>query len=294
MQELAKNTYYLGTFGTPPIISLYLLRGKTATLIEAGPASISQEVLQALRANGIPFADIRHIVLTHVHIDHAGGAWRLLEHLPKARVYVYEPGAKHVVDPSRLVASAAGIIGELSQAWGEMKPVAEDRVVRVRDADALELGEHRLRVIATTGHAAHHVSLFEEDTRTMFTGDAVGLYYQEFGALWPASPPPSFDLPLALHDLETLASHEPDYILMPHFGPAKDRAIFDRNRETYLAWHRFITTKMKETEDPDRLVSALAEAFPAYRRLLRDPYARRSFWIDVVGFLNYLRKRQAS
>lgn len=293
MQAIAKDIYYLGTFGSPQIISLYLLAGKNATLIDAGPASVSPEVLQTLRQNDVDFNDIRHIVLTHIHLDHAGGAWRLIEQLPHAQVFVFEPGAKHVVDPSRLVASASNIIGELLQAWGEMRPIPQDRVVPIRDGEVLDLGAHALRVIATTGHAPHHISLFEEATRTVFTGDAVGLYYQELGALWPASPPPSFDLQVALQDLETLASLRPDHILMPHYGPAKDRTVFALNREVYLAWKACIEAQSGETEDPDRMVDTLADAFPKYRQIMRNPYAKRSFWIDVVGFLTYLKRQKA-
>ncbi len=286
--------YFLGNFGSPKLISLYLVASKKLCLIESGPSSLTAEILQGLRTTGYQPADVDYIALTHVHLDHAGGAWQMLRSMPRARILAFERAVKHLVEPSKLRVSASEALGELGRLWGPIEPIDPERIMTVGDHETIELGDAELEFIATTGHAPHHMSIIETSTSTLATGDAVGIYYREWNALIPASPPPSFDLEIALRNIEDLRNRRPHHLLMPHYGYTNEsNSIFDLNVRMYHVWRRFLSERLRNAFDPQTLIDELAAEFESYRPVAKDPFRRRMMQVDVEGFSSYLLKQQA-
>jgi glyoxylase-like metal-dependent hydrolase (beta-lactamase superfamily II) len=148
LNRLSDGVYFLGTVGRPQVISTYLVGGGGEfALIEPGPSNAAEETLSLVRGAGVPLESVRCIVATHVHLDHAGGAWKLIESLPNATVVVYKGGGKHIADPKRLSEGAEMVLGPLYRLWGEMKPVPSGRIREVIDGEVIKVGEQRLKVM---------------------------------------------------------------------------------------------------------------------------------------------------
>ncbi|HKG94299.1 MAG TPA: MBL fold metallo-hydrolase, partial [Gemmatimonadaceae bacterium] len=160
--------------GSPRVIASYLIAGDrdALTLVEAGPASTTDTLLAGVRQAGFDPARIERVIVTHIHLDHAGAAGTLVRRLPRARVYVHPVGAPHLVDPSKLMASATRIYGALmGPLWGEMLPVPEERLVVLADGETVDAGGRVLRAHDTPGHANHHLALHDARSGALFTGD---------------------------------------------------------------------------------------------------------------------------
>ncbi len=253
------DTGHFGNPGTIAVFALPLPSGGFA-LVESGPASTRAAVLAGLREAGLDPADLRYLLLTHIHLDHAAAAGSLLEG-GEGRLVVHEVGAPHMVDPSRLMASALRIYGDaLASLWGTMQPVAAERVQAVTGGEALDVGGLRVRVIATPGHASHHVSYLLDDG-TLFTGDSAGVRLSGAPLLRPALPPPDLDLEAwEASALRMLAAH-PERLVLTHFGPVTGRDaaashlrdVPRRNRE----WSEAVLAGMNAGEDDAALVAAM-------------------------------------
>lgn len=206
--------------GAEGLIASYLLPGDDGpTLVEAGPSSTLPVLLDGIRAAGFDPADLRRIVVTHVHLDHAGAAGSLLRHAPGARVHVHPAGLPHLVDPTRLLRSAARIYGSRMDAlWGEVLPVPADRVSCLADGEELPVGGRALRVLFTPGHASHHVALHEPGSGAVFTGDVAGVRLQGSGHVRPPTPPPDVDLVLWRESVGRIRSVRPRRLYLTHFG----------------------------------------------------------------------------
>src|SRR6266568_268531 len=155
--------------------AIYLIDDERKAIVETGTSWDAGRILDAVRSFGLRPADIDALIVSHIHLDHAGGAGFLLEEMSRAQVYVHERGFKHLADPTRLLASAREALGpEESQAFGTMRPIPADRLVAVKEGDRLELGKHALRFLDSPGHAPHELTILDERTRCMYTGDAAG------------------------------------------------------------------------------------------------------------------------
>ena len=224
--------------------------GPAPVLVETGSQTSVPVVLRALDGLGLGPDDLAGIVVTHVHLDHAGGVGDLARAFPRATVYVHPEGARHLVDPSRLVASAARVYGDmLDGVYGRLDPTPAERVQALDDGDEIVVGPGRvLTAVHSPGHARHHLALHDSDTGVLFAGDAVGVRLPDVGVLRPATPPPDFDLDLAVSSLRTFASRRPSKVALAHFG------VLDGDPAQVLA----------EAEDALRDWAAVAEA--AWRR----------------------------
>ncbi|MBM3469919.1 MAG: MBL fold metallo-hydrolase [Armatimonadetes bacterium] len=204
----------------PAAIGVYLLSGDRPALVETGPASTVDAVLEGVRTAGIEPRDLRAVAVTHIHLDHAGAAGTLLRRLPHLDVYVHPVGAPHLVDPSRLITSARRLYGDdLDTLLGEPEPIPGDRVHLLEDGTQIMLGSRRLRSLDTPGHARHHLALLDESSGDLFTGDAAGICLPGARYVLPPTPPPELDVPTWDATLGRLRALRPQRLLLTHFGP---------------------------------------------------------------------------
>ena len=213
MFEVAPGITAIDTYfdGHERYTAAYVLDADEPAIVETGPTTSFDHVVSGLDALGIGREDLAHVVVTHIHLDHAGGVGRIAEHYPRAAIWVHERGARHLADPSRLVASAERIYGPelLASRFGAVESVAPQRLRAVDGGAVIDLGGRTLDVLATPGHAKHHMALVDSATGAVFTGDALGIHPPDAPVLRPATPPPDYDLELAGAEAEDLRRPAP-------------------------------------------------------------------------------------
>lgn len=222
VSEVGSETFQIDTHqsGYQGITAAYLIASPRPCLIETGTATSAPRVIEALATMGLSPEDLATIVVTHIHLDHAGGVGDVAAAFPNAQIFVHERGAKHIVDPSRLVASARRVFGAAMELLGEMKPVAAPRVTPLSGETAIDLGSGRtLTSFDAPGHASHHIGLIDSSSGKLFVGDAAGVYIPETGDIRPATAPPEFDFHLAQATLQKFRERQPQQLLFSHYGP---------------------------------------------------------------------------
>jgi glyoxylase-like metal-dependent hydrolase (beta-lactamase superfamily II) len=198
----------------------YLIEGPRPILIETGSQSSVPALLAALDEHGVAADDLAGVAVTHVHLDHAGGVGDVARAFPKATVYVHEKGARHLIDPERLVRSAAMVYGDLLDGlYGRIDPTPADRIHVLADGEQVEVGPGRtLTTIDSPGHAKHHLALHDSESGILFAGDAVGVRLPDVGVLRPATPPADFDLDQAVTSLHKFEARAPHGVALAHYG----------------------------------------------------------------------------
>jgi glyoxylase-like metal-dependent hydrolase (beta-lactamase superfamily II) len=248
--------------GYDGITAGYLVRGERPCLVETGAARSAGRVVEALASLGVGPDDLGTIVVTHIHLDHAGGVGDLAAAFPRAQVVVHEAGARHLVDPSRLMASAERVFGPvLGELFGLLRPTDAHRIRALSDGDEVDLGGGRtLSSFDSPGHARHHVGLLDSLTGDLYTGDAAGVWTPETGDLRPATPPPEFDLDAALASLERMRDRRPTRLLFSHFGPVTDVGqTLDRSVEELRLWVELVREARHDGLDLDHAVARVRE-----------------------------------
>ncbi len=210
--------------GRPDSIAACVLRsGDGPLLVDPGPASTLPTLREGLAKLGIRESDLSAILLTHIHLDHAGGSGTLARSNPRLKVYVHARGAPHLIDPGKLVNSATRLYGErMNGLWGEIAPVPESRLVVLDGGEILRFGDRRIEVAYTPGHAWHHVSYFDTEARTAYVGDTAGIAGPRLPLVLPVTPPPDFDLEEWLGSIERIRSWNPAELVLTHFGGSGD------------------------------------------------------------------------
>ena len=225
--------------GYDGITAGYLIRGDRPCLVETGTAPSAPVVRDALAALGIGPADLATVVVTHIHLDHAGGAGDIAAMFPAAQIVVHQRGARHLADPSRLMAGARMVYGAaLERLFGVLAPVPAERIVALDDTGTVDLGGgRRLDSHYSPGHAKHHVGLLDSATGDLYVGDAAGVYMPDTGDIRPATPPPDFDLAAALASVRRFAALRPARLLFSHYGPVDQVSeTLDRSAEEINVW----------------------------------------------------------
>jgi glyoxylase-like metal-dependent hydrolase (beta-lactamase superfamily II) len=244
------------------VTSAYLVRAAEPALIETGPQTSADAVTSALAQLGLSAGDLAHIVVTHIHLDHAGGAGTIAERFPSATVWVHERGARHLADPSRLWSSAAQVYGgedRLLDMFGPMEPIDEGRIRSVAEGDRIDLGDRSLDVMYTPGHASHHVSLVDSASGALFTGDALGIHFPDVRVLRPATPPPDIDVELAVDSIERIRARAETALMFSHFGPVREvDELCGIAADRIRVWAGIVRDAMDETDDLDRIAEILA------------------------------------
>jgi glyoxylase-like metal-dependent hydrolase (beta-lactamase superfamily II) len=226
LKELAPGISYLDLnfLGHERIIASAILHGPDGlAIVDPGPSSTLPVLRRGLEAAGMSLGDITSILLTHIHLDHAGAAGTLVKENPRARVYVHADGASHMAAPEKLIASATRLYGgAMDRLWGEINPVPQGSIAVLEGGEELVLGGQRLRVAYTPGHAKHHVSYFSTESGVAFVGDTAGVKPLAGGSVIPPTPPPDIDLESWSDSLTRIGAWNPQALFITHFGPHSD------------------------------------------------------------------------
>ena len=261
---LGNEVYQIDTrmAGYHGITAGYLIRSDCPCLVETGTAPSAPVVTDALATLGVGRDDLAAVVVTHIHLDHAGGVGDIAAMFPGAEVVVHERGARHLADPSRLMTSARMVYGdELDGLFGALAPTPADRIRSVERTGVVDLGGgRRLDSHYSPGHAKHHVGLIDSVSGDLYVGDAAGIYIPETGDQRPATPPPDFDLDVALESLRMFAALQPSRLLFSHYGPvsAVDETL-DRSAEEIQLWVEETRQARRAGLDLDHAVAMVAE-----------------------------------
>jgi len=208
--------------GRPDIIATAILRGADGVaLIDPGPSTTIETLRLSLKHKGIALADVRQLLLTHIHLDHAGATGTLVRENPAIEVVVHERGAPHMADPAKLLASATRLYGEadMQRLWGEFLPVPRSNLRALQGGETLVAGGRELDVAYTPGHASHHVSYFDRASRVAFVGDTAGIRRGPGTYVMPPTPPPDIDLEIWRESEARILAWDPDTLFLTHFGP---------------------------------------------------------------------------
>ncbi|MEO1338497.1 MAG: MBL fold metallo-hydrolase, partial [Myxococcota bacterium] len=209
----------------PQFAAAYLITdGTQAAFVDNCTSRNVPQMLEALRGRGLSTDAVDYVIITHVHLDHAGGTSALLQACPNAKVVAHPRAARHVIDPSKLVSSASAVYGEdeFKRLYGKIEPIAESRVQIMEDEQTLPFGRSRLRFLHTRGHANHHFCIVDESSQSIFTGDAFGLHYPRLQTpgqfAFPSTSPTDFDGPLARDAVQRIVDAKPKRVFPTHFG----------------------------------------------------------------------------
>jgi glyoxylase-like metal-dependent hydrolase (beta-lactamase superfamily II) len=236
----------------------YLVETDSAVaVIEAGNNGSTDRIIKVLESRGRDVSEISHLIVTHVHLDHAGGAGKLMRALPNASLVVHPRGARHMIDPSRLEASARAVYGDgpFDEMYGSLIPVPEDRVIVLEEGEALEVGKRRLEFIDTPGHARHHFCVWDEQTRGWFSGDTFGISYRELDTsggpfIFPTTTPIQFAPSALVASIHRLMERQPENMYLTHFGRVRDVARL--SGDMIEAVERFAEMGLEHEDDDNR------------------------------------------
>jgi glyoxylase-like metal-dependent hydrolase (beta-lactamase superfamily II) len=267
--------------GTPRVIATAVLSGPGGVaLVDPGPSSTLGALAAGLGRAGISMPDVTALLLTHIHLDHAGAAGTLLHEHPKLKVFVHAKGAPHMIDPAKLVASATRLYGDaMDRLWGEVRPVPEHALVVLHGGERLEAGGHALDVAYTPGHASHHVSFLARDARIAFVGDTAGVKVVPDG-------------------LARIEDWSPDTLFLTHFGPsAPAGAHLIELRDRLQMVSRLVRASLaREATDEEREAWFVDECRRELRQRVSDEEARvyevaGRFDLNWRGLARYWRKK---
>jgi len=286
----------LKPLGIENFIASYLLIGNKTMIIETGPTTSIENLLTGLSEIGVGNDDVDYVAVSHIHIDHAGGAGTLLEHLPKARLLVHAKGVPHLIEPEKLWRQTRQVLGEIADMYGEIHPVPEQRIVKATDGMTVELGDGvGLKVLETLGHASHHLSFYENSGRGVFTGDVAGVYIKSLDTVIPTAPPP-FNLEMVLMSLNRLIEVAPEKLYYTHFGVGGDAV---KRLEAYAAqlklWAEVVLEGMENGEDLEAIYERILEDDASTRKatdFIRNHLILRRGVVmqNIEGFAEYFRK----
>ncbi len=290
--------------GYDGITAGYLIRGDRPCLVETGTAPSAPVIRDALAGLGIGPADLATVVVTHIHLDHAGGAGDIAAMFPAADIVVHHRGARHLADPSRLMAGARAVYGAaLERFFGVLSPVPAERIIALEDTGTVDLGGgRRLDSHYSPGHAKHHVGLIDSGSGDLYVGDAAGVYLPDTGDLRPATPPPDFDLEIALASIRKFAALRPSRLMFSHYGPVTPvTETLERSAEEITVWVEETRAARKAGLDLDHAIAMVRDRtnarYAAFRpegdRAIAEKFDRISGTAsNVSGIMHWLDTTQ--
>jgi glyoxylase-like metal-dependent hydrolase (beta-lactamase superfamily II) len=286
--------------GRPRSIAAALLESEGhCAIVDPGPGSTLETLRQQLRARGIGVGDLNAILLTHVHLDHAGATGALARENPHLAAYVHKNGAKHMIDPSKLLASAQRLWpNDLQRLFGETLPVPEENARILDGGETLTLGSRQVEVVYTPGHASHHVSYFDKTEGVAFVGDTTGVRIEGNSYAMPATPPPDIDLGIWDESFAAILERKPSRLFLTHFGysdnPSEHILLFRERLHRWAALaEEILRTAASESAAMDSFMSATKAEISQH---LPDEEAEHYAFsaglnLSFLGLARYLRKR---
>lgn len=279
-------------------IASYVLRGAdSAAVIETGPTCSIPNLLMGLREIGIVNEDVSYVAVSHIHIDHAGGAGTLLQYLPNAKLLVHTKGAPHMINPEKLWKASKQVLGEVAIVYEEIQPIPENRVITPVDGTIIDLGGGvQLKLLETLGHASHHLGFFENAGMGIFQGDAAGIYIPQLDVTIPTTPAP-FHLGMTLASIQKIVDMTPKWLYYTHFGPV-DNAVNRLKAYTMQLklWEKTVSEALNEGDslqvmyekilENDQQMRMAAEFIENHMVLRRGVVMQ-----NIQGFVEYLKKK---
>lgn len=254
------HTLDLEFMGTPQTIASYVVQGESGlVMIETGPSSCLDRAQAELDKIGLSVSDIKHVLLTHIHFDHAGAAgWWAAQ---GAHIYVHQVGAKHMIDPSRLVASATRLYGDqMETMWGPLLPIDPANLTPLKDGDVIEVGDLKFEALDTPGHASHHMTYKLGDIA--FTGDAAGTRLKNRDLIDIPASPPEFQAEQWINSAKLIQSHQFREIYPTHFGQI---TTVDAHLSELITFIETVTELMREMIDAGQTQSEMIVAYKAWQ-----------------------------
>jgi glyoxylase-like metal-dependent hydrolase (beta-lactamase superfamily II) len=286
--------------GIQNFIASYVLRGKDSTaIIETGPTCSIPNLLSGLHEIGVAKEDVDYVAVSHVHIDHAGGAGTLMQHLPNAKLLVHPKGAPHMINPQKLWEASKQVLGEVAIVYQEIQAVSADRVITPADGAVIKLGGGvQFQVLETLGHASHHLGFFEPASKGVFQGDAAGIYIPPLNVTIPTAPAP-FYLDTAIASIQKLMDMAPSRLYYTHFGPVEKAVDHLHGYIMQLRlWEKTVSEALKENDDLKAIYNKVLENDPQMRKaeefignhlVLRKGVVMQ----NIQGFVEYLKKKNS-
>lgn len=293
--DLGDSLYMIdaGMHGEPERLACYLFDTPDRVLIECGPSNVLPHLIAALESIGVD--DVAAMVVTHIHLDHAGGAGHFANQYPGSKIGVHTRGARHLVDPARLWASAERVwtAEGMKELWGPMDPVPEERIMVLDEGSSIPLGAGRsLEVMYTPGHAQHHIVFTEEKSGAMFVGDAVGIAFPHGHMVQPVTPPPDFDETAAVAQLRRMAAREPSSVGFAHYGVTSDVGrVFTQAEDRLNEWVEFVRKLDEGADGHDALREWVLGRYRAegLGEEAIAQYDKNTFWpMQVTGIQRWL------
>ena len=279
----------------PQMAACFLVEtGSAVAVIETGNAASPDRILKVLKSRGRRPEEISHVIVTHVHLDHAGGAGTLMQRLPQATLVAHPYGARHLIDPSKLEASARAVYGDkkFDEMYGTLLPVPEERVIVMENGDQLQVGGRQLSFMDAPGHARHHFTIWDEATRGWFTGDTFGLSYRELdtvnGAfIFPTTTPIQFDPEALLASIDRMMEKKPACMYLTHFGRVLEieKLAGDMRssvQEYVELGERYLASENRTQSIEEAMMDRLFERARAHGVTLGEDELRETFAGDVI------------
>jgi len=271
MKTLASGIGYIDLqfLGQPDVIATAVIHGPGGVaLVDPGPATCLDTLEQALASHGMGVLDVRQIILTHIHLDHAGATGSLVRKNPAIAVYVHARGARHLIDPSRLLDSATRLYGDdMQRLWGDVLPVPADRVTSLEGGERVPASNRELDVAYTPGHASHHVSYFDRASGVAYVGDTAGVRTAQADYVLPPTPPPDIDLEVWRESLARIEAWGSSTLFLTHCGPAAEPASHLRRLDEQLTIVGEMVRRSLTLEDTDEdRFASFAEEFGRHLR----------------------------
>lgn len=302
MEVITDNTIRVDVehLGNPQVIAACLLSGKgEAAIVDPGPTSALPTLQRKLAMLGMSFADVGHLLLTHIHLDHAGATGTIVAENPRIRVAVHERGAPHLAHPGKLLESARRLYGEeMDRLWGEFRAVPEENLQALKGGEKIQAGGRSLEVEYTPGHASHNVSYFDYSSGIAFVGDTAGIRIAGRPFVAVPTPPPDIDLELWNKSIGLVGSRKPARLFLTHFGTAEPVAEhLAEVRERLQQWAALVRDTLRDDADDAMRASRFADkVLEQMKHQLTETEATRyakgaGLEMCWAGLARYWRKR---
>jgi glyoxylase-like metal-dependent hydrolase (beta-lactamase superfamily II) len=262
------------------IASALVRDNHSAALIDPGPGSTLSTLREHLAGFGLRISDLSFILLTHIHLDHAGATGALVRENPQLPVYVHQRGAPHMMDPSKLLHSASRLYGdEMHRLYGDFLPVPEENLRALEGGETISLGSRRFSVLYTPGHASHHVTFFDSVDGTAFVGDTAGISLNGHPYVLPATPPPDINFELWEQSLDAIEARHPQRLFLTHFS-------FSEKPQTHLATYRERLRRWRELSA--KILESTADESAAMHRFAKEVAAEAAQFLSPEDISHYV------